>query len=148
MDTGAKTGITQAAIPMLQILSNYLLQCSKVRDFQESIRSLSLVSRPVQDLKYYGPCIKKNNCFTLLRANWKVNIAPRYIVAQSTDMLFYLGIFAMQEYLEVINTTFVLLIALKENKHIPFPTITHLILLLSSSRRNVNRINLATGVTF
>lgn len=53
----------------------------------------------------------------------------------------------MQEYLKVINTTFVLLIALKENKHIPFPTITHLILLLSSSARNVNRINLATGVT-
>lgn len=37
----------------------------------------------------------------------------------------------MQEYLGVVNTTFVLLIALEEKKYIPFPTITHLILLLS-----------------
>lgn len=45
--------------------------------------------------------------------------------------------FVMQEYLEVMNMAFVLLIALKKNKLVSFPTITHSILLLSSPTRNV-----------
>lgn len=42
-----------------QLFSLRLLQCFKVRDFQEFWRSFSLISSLAQELKYYGPCIKR-----------------------------------------------------------------------------------------
>lgn len=74
---------------------------------------------------------EKNNCFTLLRVIEKSALHQDMLYLNPQICCFISGFFAVQEYLGVINTTFILLIALEENKYIPFPTITHLILLLS-----------------